>query len=106
MEAHATDEWYVSSINDKVAYHKSMKERVEALKLLQTEYPLHPNISIYLDNIENSFNATYSSWPFRYWVIDENQTIVLKAMPDGQVLHLDRLSQWLFNRYGRLIPNS
>ncbi len=99
MEAHGRDEWYVSSINDDVDQHKTIEDRLAAAKVLLERYPLHEGIRFVLDNMDNDFNATYSSWPFRYWIIDERQTIALKAMPKGDQVDLDSLIVWLENRF-------
>ncbi len=99
LEAHATDEWYVASINEVVAQHKCLEDRKQAAKLFLQQYPLHKSMRLLLDNEENVFNGTYSSWPFRYWIVETDGRIALKAMPEGDQLTLDALVSWLEKRF-------
>lgn len=82
LEAHAQDEWPVPCECVDVAQHRTMQDRADAAGLLATEYPLHPKLNLLLDNIQNEFNSTYASWPFRYWII-RNGRVELKLMPEG-----------------------
>lgn len=95
LEAHAKDEWYVSSINEELSQHKSTSDRVEAANVFTAKYPLHAQIELVLDNEDNDFNETYSSWPFRYWMIDCDGKIALKCMPVGDKVSLDCLENRL-----------
>jgi len=94
LEAHATDEWPIASINDQLPQHKSLRDRMEAASLFQQSYPLDPSIELVLDNEENEFNATYPSWPFRYWIVHDGR-IVVKAMPENDCATLKQLRQFL-----------
>ena len=99
LEAHATDEWFVASINEELPQHKSLTDRVQAAQLFVEKYPLHDGIELVLDNEQNDFNETYSSWPFRYWMLDADGRIALKCMPEGDAVSLDALQRWLETRF-------
>ncbi len=99
-EAHATNEWQISSINNQISQHTTLEERYAALELLRQKYTFHPAIQFYLDTMENDFNRVFPSWPMRYWLIDnEKKRIVLKGMPVGDRIVLDELVSWLEKNY-------
>lgn len=99
LEAHAVDEWHVRSINTELAQHRTLLDRHAAAMLFLERYPLCSHIELLLDNEDNGFNSTYSSWPFRYWIIDEKGFIAVKAMPVGDKLTLKPLEQWLCSKF-------
>lgn len=93
-EAHAVDEWPMPLINESVSQHKTIQERLNAAKKLVNSFEFHPEIHIVLDTINNDYNRTYSSWPFRYYVIVNNM-VELKAMPVDDTMTLESLVDWL-----------
>lgn len=93
MEAHAVDEWPVRCNYQDIRQHKTLQERADAAKILQTEFPLHPQMFLYLDNIRDEFNSAYASWPFRYWVIRDGK-VALKLMPEGDQVSMNHLKAW------------
>ena len=96
LEAHATDEWRVDSINTEVSQHKNLKDRAEAAQKFMNEFPLHQNITLVLDNEHNEFNTVYSSWPFRYWIFSHDNTLRAKMMlKDNDTADLDALHEFL-----------
>lgn len=94
MEAHAIDEWPVPCNNADIKQHKSLTDRAAAAKRLMAEFPLNDHIHLVLDNEQDEFNCTYSSWPFRYWVIVDG-VIRLKLMPVVDQVSMDPLVDWL-----------
>jgi len=99
LEAHAHDEWPVPCECTDVAQHKTLQDRALAASLLVNEYPLHPKLNLLLDNIQNEFNNTYASWPFRYWII-RNGKVELKLMPEGDQTSMKPLEDWLRSHFG------
>lgn len=93
LEAHAVDEWPVRCTNADLPQHKNTADRLRAARRLQEEYPLHPALTLLLDNEQNEFNRVYASWPFRFWVV-RNGRVVLKMVPDGDQVSLDALQDW------------
>ena len=80
LEAHATDEWRVDSINTEVAQHKTINDRAQAANKFLSMFPLHKDMKFVLDNEKNEFNEVYSSWPFRYWILNPDNTFRTKMM--------------------------
>jgi len=87
MEAHADDEWPISSSRympngEKVAVnqHKTMEERLDAAFAFRDKFDLR-NSRILVDDMLNTFNNAYAAWPFRYWVVDGKE-VRLVGMPD------------------------
>mmetsp|Transcript_39407 Transcript_39407/g.68288 ORF Transcript_39407/g.68288 Transcript_39407/m.68288 type:complete len:123 (-) Transcript_39407:52-420(-) len=99
LEAHAQDEWPVPCECTDVKQHQTMQDRAQAAHLLVKEYPLHPKLNLLLDNIQNEFNNTYASWPFRYWII-RNGRVELKLMPEGDQTSMKPLEDWLYAHFG------
>mmetsp|Transcript_31711 Transcript_31711/g.66688 ORF Transcript_31711/g.66688 Transcript_31711/m.66688 type:complete len:123 (+) Transcript_31711:1088-1456(+) len=94
-EAHAVDEWPISEAGVDIRQHKSLKERRDAANTLLSHFGGLP-FEIYLDNMNNSFNSSYPSWPFRFWVITK-QRVVFKAMPKSAAYHLEDLDECMNN---------
>ena len=94
MEAHAIDEWPVPCNNEDIRQHQSLTDRAAAARRLMAEFPLHPCVHLVLDNEQDEFNCTYSSWPFRYWVVVDG-VIELKLMPVVDKVSMDPLVGWL-----------
>jgi len=78
-EAHAVDEWPVGDPL-KVMQPKTNTERAAIAKQFKTDYQLL--LPILADTVENHFEQTYSAWPIRFYVVQEN-TILFKAHPDA-----------------------
>ena len=93
-EAHAVDEWPFPGINEFLEQHRTMQDRLTAAKCLLNEFPFSEHIHVVLDDMENSYNRVYSSWPFRYYIVDGDR-VVLKEMPQGDTLSLVALTNWL-----------
>ena len=100
-EAHATNEWPVGELPGglyELRQHVTVDERRQAaLKLLEIfKDVIHPDMDVKLDTMANDFDSTYSSWPFRVWIID-NGKVVFKGMPteDGDNLDYDALRRFI-----------
>lgn len=94
MEAHATNEWPYPGINDKFPQHTTLLERAVAAKHMLSSFHFHPEIHFVMDDMSNSYNTVYASWPFRYY-IHESGRVVLKEMPVGDTVSLHALEEWL-----------
>jgi len=94
LEAHATDEWPIACINDVVPQHKTTQDRLNAVGFFQEKFPLDSSVELVLDNEHNDFNKVYSSWPFRYWVINQGR-VVVKSMPENDSVSLNQLYAFL-----------
>ncbi len=89
------DEWRVDSIETTQTQHRTLSERKEAAHILMNKYPLHPQITLVLDNMDNAFNRVFPSWPFRYWMRAADGRLAGKCMPEGDKVSLTALSDWL-----------
>jgi hypothetical protein len=52
---------------------KTIEERRKMVSLLVDEY--HPNIPIYMDNMNNDFQNIYRPWPDRAYVFNKHKLI-------------------------------
>lgn len=100
MEAHATDEWPISGVNDHLSQHKTIEQRAAAAEFFRSQYPIDESIVFMLDNMGNDFNTLYSSWPTRYWIY-EGGKVAMKMTPDhtDNTMSLVGLQKWLSDKY-------
>lgn len=100
MEAHALDEWPVAGINDHFKQHVTVQDRAAAARYYRGQYVIDERIIFILDNENNEFNSAYSSWPTRYWILEDDR-VALKMMPDpvDHTISLDELGNWLRDRF-------
>jgi hypothetical protein len=103
LEAHATDEWPIGNLPVDVKelnQHVTLEDRQHAFQLFKQHYGslIHDRVTLLLDNDKNDFNATYPSWPFRVWIVDEKQLVAYKGMANadsGFSISLDEVETWL-----------
>lgn len=102
LEAHAVDEWPISSSRGdpsgmpvKIQQHRTLKERLEAARAFQTTFAIP--FPVVADTIDNRFEAIFSTWPFRFYVL-QGQRVVFQAQPQGCSYSLEPLvrvlEQW------------
>ena len=66
-EAHATDIWNIGeSAGVSNSSHKQISDRIRCAKNLIKEYNME--IPVYCDNMDNTFETQFASWPFRYFI--------------------------------------
>jgi len=71
-EAHAVDEWPVrTKPNLCIKQHQTLYERCLMAKSLTNEYKFV--VKMYVDTMDNTFENTYSAWPLRAFIIQNNQ---------------------------------
>lgn len=88
-EAHAQDEWPMSSGRYMpksrrgqvvmVNQHRTLDDRVKACRQMLDTFKYH-NANVLIDTMENTFMDAFAAWPFRYFVID-NYEVRLIGMP-------------------------
>ncbi len=94
-EAHATDEWPISSARDAprgepVAYaaHRSMEDRLVAARDLAADFELTAaGVTVVADDLApaTSFQSRYASWPIRWGVFvqaDAGATVLEIGQPE------------------------
>jgi len=99
-EAHAVDEWPVALLDKDFEQHKSLEDRLQAAREFKADHEIAAPLAteIYADTIGNDFNESYSSWPFRFWVIEQG-AVGFKAMPQHSTYDLQTLEDWLQARF-------
>ena len=92
-EAHAYDEWRLGS-SVVVNAHKTLEDRIAAAKRFQERYNLR--IPILCDSMDDTFDATYSAWPDRYFLIDKSQKLqIVGDNPNKYGIHRGRIMKWI-----------
>jgi hypothetical protein len=95
-EAHAADEWPLSN-KYLINQHKTIEDRLEAVKLLQNETEME--FEIYMDSLDSvNFEKVYSCWPERGFVFLKGK-IEYIAYPsyDAGIYWKDEIAEWLKN---------
>jgi len=92
-EAHASDGWKFAG-NYDINIHRTIKDRLEAGKLLKGHNILPPSTEIFVDSMEDETNKVYAALFERLYVIQSNQ-IVYQGGPGPFKYDLDDLEIWL-----------
>lgn len=102
-EAHASDEWPINNLPESLSVlnqHKTESDRKIAASVFLETYKdwIHPLLDVKIDTVSNDFNNTYSSWPFRVWIVDDGK-IAFKGVPtlDGNDLQYSAVRNYLEN---------
>jgi hypothetical protein len=93
-EAHVADEWPLSN-KFVINQHKTVEDRLEAVKLLEMEIKL--GCPIYLDNLElPNFEKSYFCWPDRGFIMNKGIVEYLYFPKVNAGMHWDdEIEQWL-----------
>lgn len=82
---------------------------MSAARSFVTDYPQPEGLVWFVDDMQNSFNTAYASWPFRFWVFlpprlyltSENPSgantwwVGFKSMPQDMTYHIGELDTFL-----------
>lgn len=95
MEAHASDEWPIRDTHTTFAQHKTLEDRRVAAEFTLSQYPClrdpaYFGDNIFLDSVSNEWNTKYSSWPLRYWILQQGK-VKFKAMPEEATYKLEHV---------------
>lgn len=95
-EAHARDQWPVGKTISCVNQPTTLEERLDNARQFQKNF--NCEIPMLLDNMDNTFHATYGAWPFRFYVIHEGK-LAFKAEPHKETFtyNMDELDRWIAN---------
>jgi hypothetical protein len=99
QEAHAVDEWPISEAPRDFRQHQCIEERVAAARTFQQDFPLP--LDWLVDDMSNSFNSTYASWPFRFWVLKKD-SVLFKPTPKNASYDLTELDKFLKRYHDRM----
>lgn len=101
LEAHAQDEWPISSArwsrtNQPIMYNqtRTIEQRLSVAKdfIRDFDFP----IPVVLDKPdENLFEKFYAPWPVRIYIIDNEHRLTYKAQPSETMLELNELTAYL-----------
>lgn len=86
-EAHTSDEWPIKEAPVEIWRHVTLDDRRAVARTLLDHFGGILPFEIYLEGISGPFNATYASWPLRFWVLSE-EGVQFKAMPRNRVITL------------------
>ena len=62
LEAHAADEWPIKELATEIPQHKCVEDRIACAKRFLSEYSMHKDIRIVIDNEDDAFVHQYPSW--------------------------------------------
>ncbi len=91
LEAHATDEWFITGNPVTVAQHKTLSERIIAAKRL---YDMRVPFLVTVDKMSNHGCVKYAAWPERIYVILDGEIQMIGDRRPGN-LPLDQLREYL-----------
>ena len=106
-EAHPTDEWQMkSNLKDDVCYAqpKTLEQRVIIANdfVKRFKYP----VPFALDDMSNAADLTYSAWPERLYIIDENGHIAYAGGMGPFHYYPEEVRAWLTKRFGPVTQTS
>jgi len=100
-EAHAQDEWPISSCRFNngtvVSYnqHKTVEERIAAASDFVAKFDFE--LPVVVDDISNPFERGYAPWPIRFFVLQKGKVEYI-AEPKNCSYDISHLRLWLLNR--------
>lgn len=91
-EAHATDEWNISSARDvpsgnavAIPQHKCHADRIRAAEAFVAEFGWERG-AVVLDTMDDAFQQQYRPWPLGMYVIAADGQLVHKTLDDFEDL--------------------
>jgi len=101
LEAHAQNEWPISSsrFNYGKAVIYNQPQTIEERLKVATDFAqaFHYRIPIVADTMKGQFDACYSPWPIRFYIIEDGK-LVYKAMPKDCSYDIGEIRRWLEQR--------
>lgn len=98
-EAHAEDEWPISSARYNpsgeavsILQHTTLEGRLLAAKSFHAAFDVP--FPILVDGIDNAFEAVFCTWPFRFYVVHHG-CVVFQSQPRDCTYHLEPLIEAL-----------
>jgi hypothetical protein len=97
LEAHASDEWKLTSnIVAPIKQTKTLEDRFAASQQYQQLTNL-PWTILLDDPTTNAFEAMYAPWPFRLYIIDANKSFAHIAEPVIDAFDLNHFEEEMNN---------
>lgn len=87
-EAHAADVWNIGlSAGEIINTHKTIEDRLNAVKLLKEKFNL--SVPVYADNMNDEFEKVFACWPFRNFIIESGKVSYIGQPDDSTFDVLD-----------------
>lgn len=106
-EAHAVDEWPISSSRFAhdgkavaITAHKTLADRTVAAQSFIEAFKFR--MPMLLDGIDNEFDRVYAPWPIRFFVIEDGQLLLISE-PETADIDIMPVCEWLRERYGKKV---
>ncbi len=105
MKAHAEDEWPIGNQYNPtvpaVYQHKTIKDRIKIAKQFLHDFDMKsPHLTVVCDDMKNEFDQNYAAWPFRFYIINPQGQIALKAQPKVGIYELNDIVNY-FKSYSK-----
>eukprot|EP00746_Dinoflagellata_sp_MGD_P058375 gnl/MRDRNA2_/MRDRNA2_250059_c0_seq1.p1 gnl/MRDRNA2_/MRDRNA2_250059_c0~~gnl/MRDRNA2_/MRDRNA2_250059_c0_seq1.p1 ORF type:complete len:149 (-),score=14.28 gnl/MRDRNA2_/MRDRNA2_250059_c0_seq1:3-383(-) len=101
MEAHAMDEWPISSARYEpsgkpvsILKHRNVEHRLSAATNFRSTFDVQFPMAV--DTLADEFEAVFCTWPFRFYVIQQKR-VVYQAQPKDCTYSLEPLIAVLEN---------
>ncbi len=105
-EAHPLDEWQMESNEKESVCYPQPKTGADRVRIANDFVKrFHYAIPLVVDPIENPANQAYAGWPERFYIVDENGTIVYKGKPGPFGYHPEEVEAWLAKRFPGVSPS-
>lgn len=109
MEAHAADEWPINSERyngpcNTIVQHKTLEDRVKVGQLFVDKFSWR--LPLVCDTIQNDFDAAFSPWPLRFYVIERlngRTAVTYIAQPKDCSYDICHLIAFLRERLGIVV---
>ena len=101
-EAHPEDEWQMSANETEgicYAQPKNLEQRLAIAADFRQRFDY--DLPLVVDTMENLANETYSAWPERLYIIDEDGEIAYKGRMGPIGFEPEEVENWLRRRFAR-----
>jgi len=85
-EAHAANVWPIGAPDQpSIQAPTTTEERLEVAAQFQAQSFWHG--FLFVDGCENSFEAAFAAWPFRFYVVSPARRLIYKAQPTSELTY-------------------
>lgn len=85
-EAHARDVWPIGdAVSQAVDMPRTDRDRCWLAQCMQKELQL--DLPCFVDRVDDSFEAHFAPWPFRFYVLDRQARLEYKSQPTKDLTH-------------------
>lgn len=74
LEAHAEDTWPMK-VQGERPRPTSLQQRISYAEEFAAELALGPGVDVYVDSMDDSFNAAFAAWPTCYYVVGADRRL-------------------------------